>query len=75
MADCYGAGHSEELIGKAFRGKRDKVVIATKFGNRFIEGKGFEGKADASPEYVRKALEGSLRRLQTDYIDLYQLHI
>jgi len=74
-ADCYGAGHSEELLGKAFKGKRDKVIIATKFGHLFTQGKGFEGKTDTSPEYMQKALEGSLRRLQTDYIDLYQLHI
>lgn len=74
-ADCYGAGHSEELLGKALKGKRDSVVIATKFGHCFTEGVGSLGKTDASPEYMRKALEGSLRRLNTDYIDLYLLHI
>lgn len=74
-ADCYGLGHSEELLGKALKGKRDKVVIATKFGHCFIEGKCFTGETNASPEYIRGAVENSLRRLNTDYIDLYLLHI
>ena len=76
-ADMYGTGHSEKLIAKAIKGKRDKVVIATKFGMTFEPESrkinDFEGKA--SPEYIRKALEGSLERLETDYIDLYQLHL
>lgn len=76
-ADVYGTGHSEKLISKAIKGKRDKVVIATKFGMTFEKDTGqvndFEG--DASPVYVRKALEESLSRLETDYIDLYQLHL
>lgn len=76
-ADVYGTGHSEKLVAKAIKGKRDKVVIATKFGMTFNEDTGeatsFEG--DATPEYIRKAVEDSLRRLETDYIDLYQLHL
>lgn len=76
-ADMYGTGHSEKLVGEAIKGKRDKVVIATKFGMTFEPGSreilSMEG--DASPEYIRKAVEDSLARLQTDYIDLYQLHI
>src|SRR4249920_2324397 len=59
-ADCYGAGQSEEFLGKALKGRRQKVIIATKFGIKMGEGK--EG---ARPEYVRQALEASLQRLQT----------
>ena len=75
-ADVYGAGHSEKLIAKAIKGKRDKLVIATKFGMVFDSEKresSFEG--NTSPEYINDSLEASLSRLQTDYIDLYQLHI
>src|SRR5262245_40664236 len=68
-ADCYGAGQSEEFLGKALKGRRSKAVVATKFGIKMGEGK--EG---ARPEYVREALDASLRRLQTDTIDLYQIH-
>ena len=68
-ADCYGAGQSEEFLGAALQGKRNKAIIATKFGIKMGEGK--EG---ARPEYVREALDASLRRLQTDRIDLYQIH-
>lgn len=75
-ADIYGAGHSEVVVGKAIRGLRDRVVLATKFGHLFDEEKHQNlGRTDASPAYVRKAVEGSLRRLGTDRIDLYQLHI
>jgi myo-inositol catabolism protein IolS len=71
-ADVYGWGHSEELIGKTFRGKRHKVIIASKVGNRVNE----QGKwvKDFSRSWVFKAIEESLHRLQTDYLDLYQLH-
>lgn len=75
-ADVYGAGHSEKLISQVIKGRRQKVVIATKFGFTFnpkTRETGFEH--DITPEFVRKALESSLARLQTDYIDLYQLHI
>jgi aryl-alcohol dehydrogenase-like predicted oxidoreductase len=68
-ADVYGTGQSEEFIGRALKGRRPKAIIATKFGMKMGEGK--EG---ARPEYVRQALDDSLRRLQTDVIDLYQIH-
>ncbi|GAB3604205.1 aldo/keto reductase [Microbacterium aureliae] len=76
-ADMYGAdpGQSETLMGHALSGRRDRVVLATKFGHfgRDI-GYGAAVGAKASRSYVRRAVEGSLRRLQTDWIDLYQLH-
>ena len=68
-ADVYGAGQSEEFLGKALKGRRNKAIIATKFGMKMGEGK--EG---ARPEYVREALDASLRRLQVEVIDLYQIH-
>lgn len=74
-ADVYGTGHSEEILGKALTGRLNKVVIATKFGNVFnSETRQCTGE-DGSPEYMREALEASLRRLNTEYIDLYQFHI
>jgi aryl-alcohol dehydrogenase-like predicted oxidoreductase len=72
-ADVYGNGHNEELVGRAIRGRRDEVVLATKFGNvRDANNKpmGINGR----PEYVRAACEASLRRLGTETIDLYQQH-
>lgn len=74
-ADVYGCGHSEKVLGKALADRRDRVVIATKFGSGFDEAKKIALEQQASPEYIRKALEGSLRRLGTDHIDLYQFHI
>jgi len=68
-ADVYGAGQSEEFLGRALKGRREKAIIATKFGMKMGEGK--EG---ARPEYIHKALDASLKRLQTDTIDLYQIH-
>jgi aryl-alcohol dehydrogenase-like predicted oxidoreductase len=73
-ADVYGAGHSEVVLGKAFLGERDEVVIATKFGNAFNETTRQVTGRIYTKEYIRKACEASLRRLKTDYIDLYQLH-
>jgi aryl-alcohol dehydrogenase-like predicted oxidoreductase len=74
-SDVYGTGHSEEVLGQAFAGRRERVVIATKFGNTYNEAtRQLTGRSSA-PSYARKACEQSLRRLQTDYIDLYQLHI
>ncbi|MBO9626691.1 MAG: aldo/keto reductase [Microbacterium sp.] len=74
-ADVYGAeaGASETLMGEALEGRRDGVVIATKFGHERDLGYGFGG-AGGSRRYIRRAVEGSLRRLRTDWIDLYQLH-
>ena len=72
-ADMYGVGHNEELIGRAIRGRRDAVVLATKFGNvRGADGSflGVSGR----PEYVREACEASLRRLGVETIDLYYQH-
>lgn len=74
-ADAYGAGHSEVLLGKALKGIRDKVVIASKFGNIYNEETKEVSGIDFSPTYIKKALKKSLSRLQTDYIDLYLLHI
>jgi len=75
-ADVYGAGHSERILGAALGADRDRVVIATKFGNTFSDEGGAHGTGpDASPGYVRRACEASLRRLGTDRIDLLQLHI
>ena len=74
-ADVYGAGHGERVLGRALKGQREAVVIATKFGNVFDEAtKQITGR-DASPAYIRAACEASLRRLGTEYIDLYQLHL
>jgi aryl-alcohol dehydrogenase-like predicted oxidoreductase len=71
-ADAYGWGHSEGLVGEVFKGRRDKVIIATKVGNRLDD----EGNwvKDFSRSWVEKAVEASLKRLQTDHIDFYQLH-
>ncbi|WP_063060644.1 aldo/keto reductase [Nocardia sienata] len=71
-ADFYGSGHNEELIGRAIGGRRDEVVLATKFGfaNRLGEPTRLRGDA----AYVRQACEASLRRLGVDHIDLYYLH-
>ena len=70
-ADTYGLGQSELTLGKALGLRRKNVVIASKFGVRAGNGKTFY---DNSPEWIRTSLEGSLRRLGTDYIDLYQVH-
>lgn len=74
-ADVYGCGHSEMLVGKAFASMRDEVVIATKWGCRFDVATRRMIDHDGSVEYLRRAVEGSLRRLGTDRIDVYQLHI
>src|SRR5207247_7312189 len=68
-ADVYGGGESEEFLGKALKGRRQKAIIATKFGMKMGEGR--EG---ARPEYVRAALEASLRLLQVYTIDSCQVH-
>lgn len=71
-ADAYGGGSNETLVGKAIADRRDKVVLATKFGN--IYAKDSERGADGRPEYVREACEASLQRLNLDVIDLYFQH-
>lgn len=68
-ADFYGFGHSESLLGKTFKEKRSHVIIAGKVG--FVD---IKGSQDFSPDYIRRSLTGSLQRLGTDYIDVYQLH-
>src|ERR1700730_15062207 len=73
-ADMYGPFKNEELVGRAIKGKRDRVIIATKFGNvrdpKDPTKRGINGR----PEYVRQACEGSLKRLGPDHIDLYYQH-
>jgi aryl-alcohol dehydrogenase-like predicted oxidoreductase len=73
-ADAYGAGHNETLIGKAIGNRRDKVIIATKFGLSDISTGGYTIPVNGRPEYVRSACEASLRRLGVDTIDLYYQH-
>lgn len=73
-SDTYSLGRSEQLLGRALGPMRDEVVVATKFG---MDARGLNGPdwgVRGSRRYIRKAVEGSLRRLGTDYIDLYQLH-
>jgi aryl-alcohol dehydrogenase-like predicted oxidoreductase len=72
-ADMYGVGHNEELVGKAIKDRRDKVILATKFGNVRGNDGSFLG-VNGKPEYVRKACEASLKRLGVDVIDLYYQH-
>jgi aryl-alcohol dehydrogenase-like predicted oxidoreductase len=67
-SDLYGEGRNESLLGRAFAGRRGEVVIATKFG--YMP----DGRIDGRPDHVMRACEASLRRLQTDFIDLYYLH-
>jgi aryl-alcohol dehydrogenase-like predicted oxidoreductase len=71
-AEVYGPYTNEELVGRALRGQRDRAIIATKFGFRIEDG-AIAG-LDSRPAHVREAVEGSLRRLQTDYIDLLYQH-
>ncbi len=73
-ADVYGAGHGERVLARAFVGRRKDVVIATKFANIFDETTRQVTGTSAEPAYIRQACEASLRRLNTDYIDLYQFH-
>jgi aryl-alcohol dehydrogenase-like predicted oxidoreductase len=77
-AATYGTGHSEHIVGKALAGKRDQVVIATKFGWNVNEAAKHVTRYEHSDEVIknlRAECEASLRRLNTDYIDLYQLHV
>ncbi|MBN1405315.1 MAG: aldo/keto reductase [Candidatus Omnitrophica bacterium] len=70
-APIYGYGASEKIVGKAIKGKRDKVIIATKCG---LKGKGPGITIDLSANFIKQEIENSLKRLETDYIDLYQCH-
>jgi aryl-alcohol dehydrogenase-like predicted oxidoreductase len=72
-ADAYGPFSNERLVGRAIRDRRDQVVLATKFGNVRTEDGAFHG-IDGSPEYVRRACDASLGRLQVEVIDLYDQH-
>jgi aryl-alcohol dehydrogenase-like predicted oxidoreductase len=67
-ADAYGPGRSERVLGKALAGRRHQVVVATKFGHT-------PAGPNAAPDCIRSACEASLRRLNTDYVDLYQFHL
>ena len=71
-ADMYGWGHNETLVGRALKGRRDKVVLASKFGQTRLESGG--NGVDGRPEYVQAACEASLKRLGLDVIDLYYVH-
>lgn len=68
-ADIYGSGESEEFLGEVLKGRRDRVILATKFGMKMDE-----ERHGARPEYIRRAMDDSLRRLKMDHVDLYQLH-
>lgn len=72
-AELYGNGHNEELLGKAVKGRRDKAVLATKFGLRLKE-EGGVTPPNCSPDYLKAACEESLKRLDVDVIDLYYAH-
>jgi aryl-alcohol dehydrogenase-like predicted oxidoreductase len=74
-ADVYGVGQSERILGEVVADYRDDIVIATKFGSVFDVGTKRITGSNASSEYIREALQKSFERLNTDYIDLYQLHI
>ena len=69
-ADIYGGTKSEEFLGRVLQGRRDKVVLASKFGIKIDDAR----PGGAKPEYIRQAIDASLGRLQTDYLDLYQIH-
>ncbi len=71
-AEAYGPFLNEELLGRAFKGRRDKVILATKFGWKFVDNK-LEG-LDSKPEHIKEVCDASLRRLQTDHIDLLYQH-
>lgn len=77
-SDVYGRGHNEELLGRFLKGRRDEVVLASKFGvvrdPDGPPGSTYDRDLDNSPAYMRRCLEGSLRRLGTDRIDLYYIH-
>lgn len=73
-SDMYGPYTNEELVGKAIKGKRDEFIIATKFGIQLVDGDPYKRNINGKPEYVREAVEGSLKRLGIETIDLYYQH-
>jgi aryl-alcohol dehydrogenase-like predicted oxidoreductase len=74
-AESYGGGRSEEMLGEVLTGRRDQVVLATKFGSQGVDmGYGAAAGAKGGRSYIMRSVEQSLRRLRTDYIDLYQIH-
>ncbi len=73
-ADAYGNGVNEELVGRAIKGRRDKFLLATKFGNLALAGGGGAGLSGGHPDYVPQACDKSLKRLGVDVIDIYGLH-
>jgi aryl-alcohol dehydrogenase-like predicted oxidoreductase len=73
-AEVYGPLANEELLGRALKGRRDQVVLATKFGFRIVDGRQVGTERDSRPEHIREAVEGSLRRLGTDHVDLLYQH-
>ncbi|WP_018235473.1 aldo/keto reductase [Ensifer sp. BR816] len=74
-ADAYGTGHSEEVIGRALKGRRGDAIVATKFGYTYDRAARALIGTDVSPAYIERACAASLQRLGTDYIDLYQIHV
>ena len=73
-ADMYGPHTNEELVGQALKGRRDQVVLATKFGIQLLSDNPMDRRINGRPEYVKTACDASLKRLNTDYIDLYYQH-
>ena len=73
-ADMYGPHLNEELVGQALKGRRDRVVLATKFGIQLLSDNPMDRRINGRPEYVKQACDASLQRLGTDYIDLYYQH-
>lgn len=74
-ADAYGTGRGERVLGRALKGRREDAVIATKVGNTYNDQSLELTGTNVTPEYIRTACEASLKRLDTDWIDLYQLHV
>jgi aryl-alcohol dehydrogenase-like predicted oxidoreductase len=72
-ADLYQQGENETMVGNAFKGMRDKIILASKVGNRW-NSDGKTWRWDASPEWIKEEIHHTLKRLQTDHLDLYQLH-
>lgn len=73
-ADVYGPGNNEQLVGGAIRGRRDQVVLATKFGNEIGNDGQMTGRINGQPDYVRRSIDASLHRLDVDHVDLYYQH-